>query len=469
MKEGMAADRKAKRVALFVGVDEYEDKSIPTLSGAVADAKALYEFFSLRPNQFDIAEFLPNPKTCNVYDKVEELYSGLSEGDLFLFYFAGHGMDDGGKQKLLCTDTRRGRRSLVNEFDLRHVAGIEKWDVAVILDACRTRLDATRGMEARVGDRRDLDFYDALVKSRKEGDSSLTVLFSCDEGKTAGELTGRKHGLFTYALLDVLERADRERRGWRFDQNLGDEIGAVMRHEADENSGQRPWIKASGTPPLFFLPSMDIAPLREYVLALLNANAISDEIAGECLKALDLKSDKPGAKGIFEAIRFFSNWGEERLRQQANKEVIANILCSMCKGGTRIESSDNAKPVMKSKNTSPSDISESHAPLTARDKRLLSYIESRLKQVDGRLPKVNGLEVNNLNYIHRMPSADDAADALNRLARERMRTLCTGCAEYALFEPEEHAEVEQLANDGASGFAAAVCELLRDDEALSRT
>ena len=141
----MLNTRRNKRVALFVGVDEYDDKSIPQLSGAVADARELYEFFSSRQNQFDVAELLSNPTSSDLFEKVQSLSSQLKKGDFFLFYFAGHGVVDNNNQKLLCANTRRGRRSrLVNDFDLQHVAGVEKWDVAVILDACRTELDAMR-------------------------------------------------------------------------------------------------------------------------------------------------------------------------------------------------------------------------------------------------------------------------------------------------------------------------------------
>ncbi len=352
---------KHRRVALFVGVDDYDDASIPNLSGAVADASALYEFFASRHNQFDTVAVLKNPKSDDVFIKVQELSADLREGDFFMFYFAGHGVVDDNKQKLLCSNTRRGKRSLANEFDLRHVAGEERWSVAVILDACRSRLDTSRALEPRVCERRDLDFYDSLVKSRNPKDASLTILFSCDEGLTAGEVTGRGHGLFTLALLDVLERADTEHYGWRFDQNLSNEIGAAMRRLSDKDSNQRPWIRASGEPPVFFFPSMDIAPLKAWLSRMNAANVILDDTAAECLKALGGTSDKVGAKGIFEAIRFFSNWNREKENKEADVEkVAAVILESLCKAETRIEWRD--RPSSHVANPVPSPLSHSLSP-----------------------------------------------------------------------------------------------------------
>lgn len=338
--------REPRRVALFVGVDEYADKSIPALSGAVADARSLHAFFSSRPKQFDVAELLENPTSDAVFDKVSSLSSDLGEGDLFMFFFAGHGMDDGGKQKLLCSNTRQGRRSLTNAFELDEVAGNEKWNVAVVLDACRTKLDGSRGVGERVcSGKRDLEFYDALVKSRAPGDASLTVLFSCDEGKTAGEVKGKNHGLFTLALLDVLGRADKDGTPWCFDQNLGDEIGRTMRRLADSDSGQRPWIKASGTPPLFFLPSMDLKPLVDWTRSLQDSGLLSLDEAAECQKALGATSPSPCAKGLFEAIRFFSQWGESRKSELAPEKTAAVVIKALC-GGMNAASLPHAFPAV---------------------------------------------------------------------------------------------------------------------------
>ncbi len=377
----MEQTRKPRRVALFVGVDEYEDTSIPTLSGAVADARALHVFFASRPNQFDMSVLLENPTCGDVFKKVVELSSELCEGDLFLFYFAGHGMDDGGKQKLLCSDTIQGKRCLVNEFDLRHVAGNEKWNVAVILDACRTKLDATRGMEARVGERRDLDFYDGLVKSRNADDASLAVLFSCDEGKTAGEVKGRGHGLFSLALLDVLERADKKGRGWCFDQNLGDEIGKTMQRLADNDSGQRPWIKASGTPPLFFLPSMDVQPLIDWTVAFQKAGWLSVDESAECQKAFTSPNNR--AKGLYETIRFFSQWGRMRENEAAPDETASAIIRAICAtidevDGLRRKVEELNKALREAPLAAVGDDARNSQPSASAESQALSQTEAKM-------------------------------------------------------------------------------------------
>ncbi len=405
--------RKNRRVALFVGVDEYNDPSIPSLSGAVADAKSLYDFFASCPNQFDEAEKMVNPTSDQLLEKVQALSADLSKGDFFLFYFAGHGMADGGKQKLLCANTRRGKRSLTNTFELDEVAGPEKWNVAVILDACRTPLDRMRGFEARVADKRDLAFYDALVKSRNDNDASLSILFSCDEGRTAGEVRG--HGLFTLALLDVLKQAQQDHRGWRFDQNLGEEIGRTMRQLADSDSGQRPWIKASGTPPLFFLPNKDLAPLLAFVDDLRQDSLLSVDESAECQKAVGGSSSFPCAKGIFETIGFFSNWEEERQKESTPKDVAATMLkayygAAMAGGGA----TPAAAPAVTA---APEDEApcESSRPLPEEVvKRLRGAAEGITDEWRGRKPMEKAREA--------MLNARTEHDALASL-REAERTL----------------------------------------------
>jgi len=132
----------------------------------------------------------------------------------------------------------------------------------------------------------------------------------------------------------------------------------------------------------------------------------------------------------------------------------------MCKGETRIESSDNAKSVVKSKNTSPSDISESHAPLTARDKELLADVRERVQSADDDDTVLAGLA--------RM-TQHEAAAALNDFARKRIRVQCGKSRSYSLFSPNEQASWTMRARKGfGSVFESAVYELVRDDKALAR-
>ena len=47
------------------------------------------------------------------------------------------------------------------------------------------------------------------VQAGRTGDGALTIVTSCDAGQTAAELSERRHGLFTVAMLDLLKEAQR--------------------------------------------------------------------------------------------------------------------------------------------------------------------------------------------------------------------------------------------------------------------
>ena len=88
-----------KRYGLFVGVDTYKD-GISSLSCACNDAQELSFCFA---RHFDKVDLLLNEKAnCgNVLDRVMKITNSLSPGDLFVFYFAGHGREFQGEHFLV--------------------------------------------------------------------------------------------------------------------------------------------------------------------------------------------------------------------------------------------------------------------------------------------------------------------------------------------------------------------------------
>ncbi len=368
---------KPRRVALFVGVDEYEDSAIHPLAGAVEDARALHEFFSTRENQFDSVALLENPTSDAIIDKMDELYQGLSAGDFLLFFFAGHGMEVRGSQQLVCRNSRLRGNRLLNSFDPESFRENPELNIAIVLDACRTPIERNRGAsssESRLAGKRDIGFYESLVASHNCGEGSMNVLCSCDEGMAAGEFSrnGVSHGLFTQGLLNVLKEAEKNLQGRFFNQDFANEIGSAMCKLAGTGAddSQRPWIKASGTPPLFFLPRMDMKPLKALLESLSKGNYLSEDVYGECLKALVGKSEKPGAEGIFETIRFFANWEEERQRENFGKETASTIVKALC-----ANSSEAGIPAYASQtsdaNAMTGDAPKSSRPLRADERRRL--------------------------------------------------------------------------------------------------
>src|ERR1700674_2211187 len=87
------------RRAVVIGVNKYEDESIPELKGAENDATELHERLTDRDSGgFDVADghFLVGKEATS--DAIRQTLSDLlwktDSSDLSLFYFSGHGFQD---------------------------------------------------------------------------------------------------------------------------------------------------------------------------------------------------------------------------------------------------------------------------------------------------------------------------------------------------------------------------------------
>ena len=238
-----------KRNALFVGVDKYADGHIPDLSCAVRDATDLHGFFKYGAG-YDRVELLPNPAgKKEVLSAVRELTAGLGRGDFFLFFFAGHGFRVGENHVLVCSedlydDVKYEEDGLPLGQLKRRVRGA--FDSAILLDACQSDILATRGGEGLAA--RDLSLILEAPPSAA-GEGALTVVASCDEGQTAGELAESGHGLFTLAMLDLLEEARRARSRLELSDSFRARLGRRMGEIAARSglsTGQRPRFSNTG-------------------------------------------------------------------------------------------------------------------------------------------------------------------------------------------------------------------------------
>ena len=238
-----------KRHALFVGVDEYADGHIPNLSCAVSDATDLHGFFKFGAG-YDDVRLLQNPAgKKEVLAAVRELTADLGKGDFFLFFFAGHGFRVGENHVLVCSedlydDVKYEEDGLPLGQLKRRLSG--PFDRAILLDACQSDILATRGGEGLAA--RDLSLI-LEGPPAAPGEGALTVVTSCDAGQTAGELAEEGHGLFTLAMLSLLEEARRGRARLDLSDSLRMALGARMREVAAKSglrTEQRPRFSTTG-------------------------------------------------------------------------------------------------------------------------------------------------------------------------------------------------------------------------------
>lgn len=197
-----------KRHALFVGVNNYSDKDIHPLQFAVNDATDLAGFFRHCAN-FDRAEVLTDPRNCDaVLERVRDMTGGLGPDDEFVFFFAGHGVTTPDGHRLVCAgdDLVAVKHSWAGvPLERLKLETARSFNRLFLLDACRTDVLAThRGGACVMGKgTRDLILEGGGSFDARGG--ALTILCSCDDGECAGESAKLRHGLFSKAILELLD------------------------------------------------------------------------------------------------------------------------------------------------------------------------------------------------------------------------------------------------------------------------
>lgn len=192
-----------KRHALFVGVSDYTDPTIQNLDFPVEDAVELASVF-LRLLKFDRVQKLTNPDhSPKVVDTIKDMTRGLGPGDLFLFFFAGHGFRVKDNHVLVCTNDEyvdlEDEEAGLSVWRLKkHMRGA--WNRMIVLDACQSDIRATRGADRGVN-ARDLELIHSVDADASDSGLQIVVT-SCSEGQKAIEVADLRHGLFTSAFLD---------------------------------------------------------------------------------------------------------------------------------------------------------------------------------------------------------------------------------------------------------------------------
>jgi formylglycine-generating enzyme required for sulfatase activity len=215
---------------------------------------------------YDQVELLPNPSSKKeVLGRVRSMTSGLGPGDFFLFFFAGHGFRVGENHVLVCSNDLYD--DVKYEYDglplgqLKHrLSGA--FNSALLLDACQSDILATRG-GAGIAER-DLSLIHEAPSDRSGG--ALTIVTSCDAGQTAAELSERRHGLFTVAMLDLLKEAQgahvRLDLSDAFRKSLGRRMGEIAARFGLPTE-QRPRFSCTGDSCFVLLDGLASAPVTQ--------------------------------------------------------------------------------------------------------------------------------------------------------------------------------------------------------------
>ena len=135
-------------------------------------------------------------------ESIEDAMAAVGQGELLLFFFAGHGQLIKGHYHLHPVDSvATGARAISFEFFHREwqgeTFGYEK--VLAILDACRSEAVGMRGGQRGFSAEEVRDVV-AATRGRRQ----VEVLYGCEEGQVSYEDPDLGQGILTHALLGVL-------------------------------------------------------------------------------------------------------------------------------------------------------------------------------------------------------------------------------------------------------------------------
>jgi hypothetical protein len=197
----------AKRVALVVGIDAYDNlAATQQLKKAASDAKALGETLQGLGYQVIAAE---NADRRGFNENWQKFLTAIEPGDEVAFFFAGHGVEIAGQNFLLPRDVPKpqsGEASLVKNESLsvtQLMADLQERSPRVslvILDACRDNpfnVDGTRS----VGGTRGL--------ARVEAPEGTFVMYSAGAGQAAldrlSDNDDDPNSVFTRSLVPLIK------------------------------------------------------------------------------------------------------------------------------------------------------------------------------------------------------------------------------------------------------------------------
>ena len=230
-----------KRKALFVGICDYGESGAPSLPWTANDARELSQFFEKRlgyETQLRIDISAEGLESC-----LMDCTTDLRQGDLFLFYFAGHGNEN-------CLACYKGQPFPLTE--LKRLIDRD-FDTIVISDSCRTSDNC--GLPSENSQNRDLKFASCTSSTTwlnsvfsANGSGARAIIYACEEGRSAIDDGEHGHGLFTQAFLTELKALMWHRGKVYVDGHLGDNIG--LRMENLLHFKQRPHVENVGSVPV---------------------------------------------------------------------------------------------------------------------------------------------------------------------------------------------------------------------------
>ncbi|MBW4600910.1 MAG: caspase family protein [Calothrix sp. FI2-JRJ7] len=217
---------EAKLWILLVGINDYQDDSLPSLRYPAIDCQGLGEAFELATEGFPNKEVIihhdntAQPPTLEVVRaSLQRIVSLSRTTDSILLYFSGHGMLEPIQQEaVLCMKDTRKDDLLATGLGMHElVQRLSKSSAnqqLLCLDTCHSGgMRLVGGGRARNAVSTPVNPAPQMVdilRQRASQSKGFCALLSCDQGQQSWEFPELGHGVFTYFLMQGLmgEAAD---------------------------------------------------------------------------------------------------------------------------------------------------------------------------------------------------------------------------------------------------------------------
>ena len=245
--------------AVLIGIETYQQRGINSVQFAQADAAAMKDLLvqDLGVPAENITVWLDFEATKSVFEnELPYLIRGLSPGDRFIFFYAGHGFFANGTNRLTTWDTHPGNLAgttvSLEDVLLKPLKDQQGVDSLVFIDACAADLK-TSLVQARdiVSDLTPNEF-EALVRSTDHS----AAFFACSPNEKAYPSDALQHGIWTYHLIQALQgdaegALDRDRwiTGDSLKNYLALAVPAYVRANTKIQGEQRPYAILSSNGP----------------------------------------------------------------------------------------------------------------------------------------------------------------------------------------------------------------------------
>lgn len=226
-------------VVLAVAVEDYQNApkrmAITDVPFALADAEAFVETIEQVYDglvQVDAHKLLGGHATLTtIKDQANYLISSLAPTDLFVFYYAGHGCQIEGSNRLTAWDSdpqQLGKTTVdLNDAIIARLRASGCTRALLFIDACAETMKKDAFSRSMI-----FELSDDEIGRELEGADYVGVFLSCSDGEKSHSSKAIGHGIFTWHLLRALRGEDPRALAqgrWLTDVSLRDWLRSEIR------------------------------------------------------------------------------------------------------------------------------------------------------------------------------------------------------------------------------------------------